>query len=56
MNCPFDALAREHTELVCGLNVAFVGGLLEGLTARTCQARLEPEEGLCCVKVRPSPR
>ena len=21
-NCPFDALAREHTELVCGMNLA----------------------------------
>src|SRR5690349_19868408 len=30
VNCPFDALAREHTELVCGLNEAFVAGLLDG--------------------------
>lgn len=53
VNCPFDALAREHTELVCGLNEAFVGGLLEGADCEHLCARLEPEEGLCCVKVRP---
>ena len=23
-NCPFDALAREHTELVCGMNLAIL--------------------------------
>ena len=55
VNCPFDALAREHTELVCGLNEAFVGGLLEGADCPHLCAQLEPEEGLCCVKVRPAP-
>jgi predicted ArsR family transcriptional regulator len=54
VNCPFDALAREHTELVCGLNEAFVGGLLEGADCPDLCARLEPEDGLCCVKVRPT--
>lgn len=23
-NCPFDALARDHTELVCGMNLALL--------------------------------
>jgi len=52
-NCPFDALARAHTELVCGLNEAFVGGVLEGLECRDLEACLDPEPGLCCVKARP---
>jgi predicted ArsR family transcriptional regulator len=53
-NCPFDALAREHTELVCGLNEEFVGGLLEGAGCAEWRACLEPEEGLCCVRLRPA--
>ena len=30
-NCPFDALAREHTQLVCRLNRSFVQGVADGL-------------------------
>ena len=51
-NCPFDALAREHTQLVCGMNLALVDGLLDGLGATTLEAVLDPEPGLCCVKAR----
>ena len=54
-NCPFDALAREHTELVCGLNESFVHGVVEGLGCTGLVARLDPEDGLCCVKVRAEP-
>jgi predicted ArsR family transcriptional regulator len=52
-NCPFDALAREHTQLICGMNEAFVGGVLDGLGCRSTEACLDPEPGLCCVKARP---
>jgi predicted ArsR family transcriptional regulator len=52
-NCPFDALAREHTQLVCGMNEAFVGGVLDGLGCTALEACLDPEPGLCCVKARP---
>ena len=52
-NCPFDALVHEHTALVCGLNEAFVSGVLEGAECRGLSACLDPEEGLCCVRVRP---
>jgi predicted ArsR family transcriptional regulator len=50
-NCPFDRLAAEHTDLVCGMNLALVEGVLEGLDVRAARARLEPEPGLCCVKI-----
>jgi predicted ArsR family transcriptional regulator len=50
-NCPFDRLASEHTELVCGMNLSFVGGLLDGLEAGSLTPRLAPEPGFCCVKV-----
>lgn len=52
VNCPFDTLAREHTELVCGMNEAFVEGALEGLGCTTLSARLQPDPELCCVRVR----
>jgi predicted ArsR family transcriptional regulator len=51
-NCPFDALAREHTQLVCRLNRSFVQGVADGLGCEDVEARLEPEPGLCCVKTR----
>jgi predicted ArsR family transcriptional regulator len=50
-NCPFDRLATDHTELVCGLNLALVDGVLEGLDAATLRARLAPHPGFCCVRV-----
>jgi predicted ArsR family transcriptional regulator len=50
-NCPFDRLAEAHTELVCGMNLSFVEGVLAGLEVRTLRPRLEPDPGRCCVKV-----
>ena len=40
-NCPFDALAKEQPALVCGVNLDYVGGALEGLgcDATACPAR-----------------
>jgi predicted ArsR family transcriptional regulator len=49
-NCPFEAVAMDHPELVCGLNVGLVQGLLEGLGAPE-QASLAPAPGVCCVLV-----
>lgn len=51
-NCPFHALAQEHTELVCGLNQHVVQGVADGLGCRGVRACLEPAEGRCCVVVR----
>ena len=51
-NCPFHPMAAESPELVCGLNHAFCEGFLDGLQARTVQARLVPREGECCVEIR----
>lgn len=50
-NCPFHALAQKHTELICGLNQAYVQGAADGL-APDLAACLEPEPGRCCVRVR----
>ncbi|MCP2329250.1 putative ArsR family transcriptional regulator [Hamadaea flava] len=48
-NCPFHALVAEQTELVCGLNHAYVEGVLSGDPALA--ARLAPRPDACCVEV-----
>jgi predicted ArsR family transcriptional regulator len=50
-NCPFDALARAHTALVCGVNHDYVGGVLDGLGCTHTTARLDPGDDRCCVRV-----
>ncbi len=52
VNCPFDRLARDHQGLVCGMNLALIGGLLDELGCDALEAVLDPEPGLCCVKAR----
>ncbi len=54
-NCPFHALVEEHRQLVCGMNLALTGGVLEGLGATEAKARLEPEPGYCCVRIESGP-
>ncbi len=51
-NCPFDRLAGDHTELVCGMNLALIGGVLDGLQISALEAELAPQPGFCCVRVR----
>ncbi len=38
-NCPFDALAQEHRELVCGTNQHLVQGVLDGAGVRLASSR-----------------
>jgi predicted ArsR family transcriptional regulator len=54
-NCPFHALVKDHTALVCSLNEAFVSGVLDGLGCTGLEACLDPEPGMCCVKARARP-
>jgi predicted ArsR family transcriptional regulator len=52
VNCPFHRLAVEHRSLVCGMNVEFLAGLLEGMgPSDRLDARLAPEPGYCCVRI-----
>ena len=53
-NCPFDRLARKHTALVCGMNLALVSGMLDGMGCRSVEAVLQPDPELCCVRARRS--
>jgi predicted ArsR family transcriptional regulator len=50
-NCPFDRLARQHTELVCWLNLELIQGMLEAVDESPQRATLAPREGRCCVVV-----
>jgi predicted ArsR family transcriptional regulator len=52
VNCPFHALAQDYTDLVCGMNLELMTGLVEGLAVPNLEARLEPTPGLCCVRLR----
>jgi predicted ArsR family transcriptional regulator len=67
-NCPFAALARDHTDLVCGMNLDLMRGLLDGLAEGLAEgsgdasaasddgplrARLDPVTGRCCVTLGP---
>ena len=51
-NCPFDALASMHRDLVCGMNVAMMEGLVARCGAKGLEATFEPGEGHCCVALR----
>lgn len=48
-NCPFHRLARKSPELVCGINQAFIDGLLRGLGNNSVDALLELRANECCV-------
>lgn len=64
-NCPFESLRVEslrgdppggdRRELICGMNLALIEGLIEGLGLGTVSARLAPRDGQCCVALRDEP-
>jgi predicted ArsR family transcriptional regulator len=49
VNCPFHALARDHTALVCGMNLDLITALLDELGHPDVEARLDPAPNRCCV-------
>lgn len=48
-NCPFDSLARNHTELVCGMNLALLDAVAEQVGDGVFEAHLDPAPDRCCV-------
>jgi predicted ArsR family transcriptional regulator len=50
-NCPFHSLAREHTDLVCGMNLTLVGAAVACLGDDGLTARLAPQPDRCCVVI-----
>jgi predicted ArsR family transcriptional regulator len=53
-NCPFHTLAQEYTELVCGMNLRLLDGLLDGLTRTGLTTHLDPAPARCCVRLEPA--
>ena len=42
-------LTKDHTALVCGMNLAFAKGLVAEIGAEEIDVRLDPKPGTCCV-------
>src|SRR5688572_7585490 len=51
-NCPFHYLASEHRQLVCGMNLALIEGVVAGLDVPGVEPRLDPKPGMCCVALK----
>lgn len=49
-NCPFRGLVPEHQDATCGMNLALVQGLLDGLGAEVAARRHDPQPDECCVR------
>jgi len=54
-NCPFDSVRADGRELICGMNLALIEGLLVGLELQGVHARFAPRAGMCCVALQNSP-
>jgi predicted ArsR family transcriptional regulator len=58
-NCPFHLVAQDHRDVVCGLNLRLVEGVIAGCGHPHAHAELDPDTGRCCVvvhDVQPSAR
>ena len=51
-NCPFHYLAGEHRQLVCGMNLALIEGVVAGLDVPGVKPLLDPKPGMCCVALK----
>jgi predicted ArsR family transcriptional regulator len=55
-NCPFDRIAAQDRELVCGANLAMVEGLTDQLGGeQPIRPMLDPKPGRCCVALATDP-
>jgi predicted ArsR family transcriptional regulator len=52
VNCPFHGLVDDHRDLVCGMNLDLLAGMVDALPAVNLAAHLEPSETACCVRLR----
>jgi predicted ArsR family transcriptional regulator len=55
-NCPFDALAGDHRDLVCSMNADLLRGAAETIGGTGLDATLDPRDGECCVAFLRRPR
>jgi predicted ArsR family transcriptional regulator len=54
VNCPFHRLATRHTRTICGMNVALVQGMAEGVADDPARVCFAPGVDRCCVEIRPA--
>ena len=50
-NCPFHQLAEQHRDVVCGMNLGLIEGIVAGLGADGLRPVLDPRPGHCCVAI-----
>ncbi|WP_319447403.1 MULTISPECIES: helix-turn-helix transcriptional regulator [unclassified Mycobacterium] len=50
-NCPFHLVAQDHRDVVCGLNLRLVEGVIAGCDQPNARAELDPDTDRCCVVV-----
>ena len=50
-NCPFHQLVAQHRDVVCGMNLALIEGLVAGLSVSGLRPVLDPRPGCCCVAI-----
>ncbi len=53
-NCPYNALAIEHRDITCGMNLAWAQGVVDGWRA-PATVELAPAPGRCCVTFHTRP-
>ena len=53
-NCPYNALATEHRDITCGMNLAWAQGVVDGWRA-PATVELDPAPGRCCVTFHAAP-
>jgi len=54
-NCPFDALVGAHRGLTCGMNLAILEGIHDGIGETARAPRPVEISGYCCVAFMPDP-
>jgi len=50
-NCPFHQLAKHHKDVVCGMSLGLIEGIVAGLGAECVRPVLDPRPGHCCVTI-----
>jgi predicted ArsR family transcriptional regulator len=50
-NCPFHQLAEWHRDIICGMNLGLIEGMVAGLGADGLDPQLDPQPGYCCVAI-----
>lgn len=54
-NCPFDALVEGHRRLTCGMNLAILEGIRDGIGETARAPRPVDIPGYCCAAFLPEP-